>query len=173
MYCSSCGTNNIETANFCQNCGGKLNSIPKNLSKNKLEELGNLDKKKEKYEFTKAVQGVRGSRIELYDYRVRLKPEKYDIGRTPGDYLIGDIIAVDLKYPRFKSKKQYGYLTFRVRGINEPQSGGIMTLGGNGVNIGMYGGGKKPLLSIYFSKEWETDFIEMKNEIESKISKYH
>jgi hypothetical protein len=60
-----------------------------------------------------------------------------------------------------------------VEGVNHPDTRALMTLGGSGVNVGMYGGGKKPLLTIHFNKEQTLEFKEMKELIESKMRKYH
>lgn len=160
MYCPKCATKNIEEAKYCQECGNKLQTTSTSVSDGLI----------------KTVEGVKGSRLELYDYRIRLIPKKFEI-KYRADYLIEDIISVDFTIPRkFKhliGKMVPGYINFNVKGINHPDTRALMTLGGSGVNVGMYGGGKKPLLTIHFNKEQTLEFKEMKELIESKMRKYH
>lgn len=128
------------------------------------DELRKLEEKKEKYGFLKVAKGCGGERLELYDYRIRLSGKQ--------DYLIEDIISIDFKEAnpgRLGIGK--GYIRFNIRGMNKQQPGSLLTYGPNtGINVGMYGQ-SDPETKIKFHKQWEPEFREIKDILESKIIK--
>ncbi|MCE5213244.1 MAG: zinc-ribbon domain-containing protein [Methanobacterium sp.] len=216
VFCSECGSENEDSAKFCQECGYQLiipeikkvtppaikddagicpnmnctnidklkinskcpecgSTIVDNLDnirankKKRKKGLKTLKKKQAEYGFIKGAVGTKG-RLEVYDNHIRLRD--YTKLTKKNDYLFKDIVSVDLKPANRGLLNKAGYIKFRIRGHELIHRGGsLVTYGSGGANLGMYGGmyGSKPITKIYFDKEWEEDFRELKELILSKM----
>lgn len=62
VFCTKCGTENVQDAKFCQECGVKIEKLQSRPSQEKKKSVGLIT----------SVAG-RSGRIELYDYMVRIK----------------------------------------------------------------------------------------------------
>ncbi|MGP8190077.1 MAG: zinc-ribbon domain-containing protein [Methanobacterium sp.] len=150
MYCTKCGTENIESAKFCQQCGAKLE----------------YNTQQPKNGLLTSVKG-RMSTLELYDYMIRIKTKRKNY-----DYLLEDLISVEIKPPHGMLQRFYRF-KLHIRGLNTNPSGGIVSLGSGGVNLGAYGGGRKPVTYIFFNDEQLPKFQRFQINIERKLKEIH
>ncbi len=149
MFCSKCGAKNIEDAKFCQECGNPLNSP--DIKKNNL---------------VLSVTG-RNSKLELYDYYVRIKA----LFSKDTDYMLSDIISTEIRPPH--GIRRYPKFKFHIRGLGGQNTGSLLAVGGSGVNYGVFGGTSKQLTSVLFDKKQEPEFLKFKELIDLKLSEIH
>ena len=107
------------------------------------------------------------STLELYDYMIRIKTKRKNY-----DYLLEDLISVEIKPPHGMLQRFYRF-KLHIRGLNTNPSGGIVSLGSGGVNLGAYGGGRKPVTYIFFNDEQLPKFQRFQINIERKLKEIH